>query len=423
MLSTAACWAEQTAPSNTVLLTIQRITIPELDFKSASIREVVDALNQAALTHDPDKKGVTILLLPSAESASTNKSIVYPPPTVTFSARNISLHNALKIITQVTGLKCRIKDSVVRIMTHDEPEGELIIRMYSVYPTFIERTTAISSINSTNDGDSSQSDLMKTFANLGVQWPRGSSISYNPGIGKVIVCNTADNHHFFETALNEIVLTPRQVETTAEFVRLDATNFTHASSNRPASDVVLKLIASGIGQLLAAPVVISGSGDESIIKSITAIPYPTRFEATKGSNSSVTAEATAKAIIPSLFETREVGLTMSVLPEIAPSGDAIALTYKWSYLEQPIWKDFGHEMPVGTNTTAHIPMEQPAFHSNSGEARLTVTDGQPVLVFGGLPTQNSKGFIYCILTLRVIGNDGLPLKRDNQPYALESIPL
>ena len=163
-------------------------------------------------------------------------------PEVTFSARYITLYNALKIITSVSGLKWRIDGDVVMIVPIDWDPATIEIRMYPVEPTFIERVKMTSSslpttttrggreVTEIEKGGTSDTvgDLKANFEQMGVKFPKGSSINYNPGIGKVIVGNTADNLATFEKLLAELNVVPLQVEIEAKFVEVNETDLYEA---------------------------------------------------------------------------------------------------------------------------------------------------------------------------------------------------
>lgn len=386
---------------------MKRIIIPEIEFRKSSIRDVVDFLIKAALTNDPDKKGVNIILLGSAEAGCTNTEEFIND--VTLSARYISLYNALKIATSVTGLKCRIKDSAVVVMDRNDPGGEpIIMRMYPVEPAFGDGTKY-------NCSPSDNVNLKSQFEMMGVSFPRGSSINYNPGIGKVIVANTAENLQKVENLLNELNVIPMQVQITAQFVRLESTNIPHVSLGGSGNDAILGLCTNGTARLIAAPTVIMSSGESSVVKGVTEVVYPTQYEYNSGVDDTNRTQKFEGAALPSDFSLREVGVIMEVTPEISPTSDSVRLSLNVNNIEDPVWKDFGSNLKTGDGRK-HVPVEQPSFHCNSFLSKLTVKDGHSVLAFGGVPTRDGTAFVYCVITVRIVGTDGKPIKVDEKPF-------
>lgn len=246
---------------------MKKIIIDEVEFRQANMHDVVDFLNKRSRDCDKSdvpesQKGVNIILnlnpggpsvsAPAPRAASDDPfgspaaggagGGVSGVPEVTFSARYITLYNALKIITSVSGLKWRVDGDVVMIVPFDWDPATIEMRMYPVEPTFIERVKltsgsmpAVSTVggremkglDATGTGDA-VADLRTSFEAMGVKFPKGSSINYNAGIGKVIVGNTSDNLAIFEKLLAELNVVPMQVEIEAKFVEVNETDLYEA---------------------------------------------------------------------------------------------------------------------------------------------------------------------------------------------------
>ena len=122
---------------------MKNIQIPEIDFRKANIQDVVGFLERASKKYDSEKiplekRGITILLYTSpapASSAALFSSdddpfapLAEPPdvpasvPPVTFSARNMNLYDALTYITELSGLKFRVKGDRVLVMLLTEAD-------------------------------------------------------------------------------------------------------------------------------------------------------------------------------------------------------------------------------------------------------------------------------------------------------------
>ena len=237
--------AEDGAARKRVLAGMERIKIPEVDFRQANIHDVIDFLQEASVGFDtsaPDaaRKGVNLILNLGPGSAGAQQQVqledpfsapVQPDdrapsgvPLITFSARQISLLEALKIVTEVAQLKFRIDGNVVMIVPHDAPDGAIIHRMYSVSPTFTERirelTPAILKTPERDGGflgmgaggvvDSETSDLTEFFKSMGVAWPAGASVKHIPALGKIVVANTAEGLDTFDRIM-EVIASPEGV--------------------------------------------------------------------------------------------------------------------------------------------------------------------------------------------------------------------
>jgi general secretion pathway protein D len=419
---------------------------------------------------------------PAAEGAGA------PIPLVTFSARYISLLEALNIVTKVAGLKYRIESSVVMIVPLDTPEDVLIHGMYDVLPTFIEKVTAVAESGGAGGGaagggvgeframdgtavSTDRGDLKDVFTQLGVPWPKGSQIRHLPAIGKLNVVNTPDNIALFEGILAVLNVVPSQIEIEARFVEIRQTDSdslgiewllnadwnllqkkgqehlplnqrelirmnANANSggftkgNRYVSDanlpqsvtffdsmvgsvgtgasvadelftlsgiltdpqlsmVLHALEQKGNADVLSAPKVTTQSGAEATIKVVTEYIYPTEYTVTPitgTTGTSGTSTIMGGIVEPGGFETREVGVILTVVPEVTPDGSMINLTMSPQVVGDPVWHDYGSTYTDGT-TTQRMKMEMPFFHTRTITTSISIFNGATV-VMGGMITEN-----------------------------------
>jgi hypothetical protein len=389
--------------SDETVQAMKRIIIPGVEFNQTSIRDVVSFLMEAALTNDPEKKGVNIVLQGAINDGCTNDADQMYCHNVTLSARYISLYNALRIATSVMGLKCRIKGSQVVLMDRDDPDGAPIdMRMYSVKPVFGDVT---------RDFFPASSDVKQSFKMMGVSWPKGSQITYNPVMGKVIVANTEENHLKIKNLLRELDVIPMQVQLTAQFFRLDSTNIPPASLGSSGADIILALCTNGTGRLIAAPTIIMASGGAACLKRGAKVCHPAECIFTTGRKTNETARVDDEVA----FATCETGVSIEVRSTITHSCDSILLEIKGSIVENPIGNADGRDMRMNARGSKNRSMEQPCFRGNRFDSTLTVSDGRSVLAFGGMPTEDGKGLIYCVITVRIVGNEGRPAREYAAP--------
>jgi len=76
---------------------------------------------------------------------------------------------------------------------------------------------------------------------------------------------------------------------------------------------------------------------------VTEYIYPTDFRGDTG-NGTDTGRRLAdhrRVVEPSSFETREVGVILSVLPEVSPDSQMISLTMTPEVVSEPTWKNYG----------------------------------------------------------------------------------
>jgi general secretion pathway protein D len=125
-----------------------------MDLEDASIREVVDFLKQKSRqldnsTDDPKKKGVNIVLkLASPAAAPTpvdgqaaeipaSESGVTEDTKISIALKNVPLIEAVRYLTELSGLKYKIEPFAVSIIPLTENTEELVTKEYRVPPGFI----------------------------------------------------------------------------------------------------------------------------------------------------------------------------------------------------------------------------------------------------------------------------------------------
>ena len=169
--------------------------------------------------------------------------------------------------------------------------------------------------------------------------------------------------------------------------------------------------------LLSAPKVVTKSGNEAVIKVVTIYRYPQDYDVTiqstsSGSSSSVSGGTTGGSdgkilpmVEPQNFETQEVGVILTVTPELSPEG-LINLALEPKVVSEPTWKDYGMKVPMSAVMSSAaqtlalasgdesmnwftVPMEQPFFKERSINTHVTLYNGSTI-VMGGLITEERK---------------------------------
>jgi len=248
-----------------IMSKMNRIRLPEIDFRQANIRDVVDFLHQQSVEHDPTddpRRGVNLILRlgddaapapPRRRDADPFAADPFGAPAaapdapggerlITFSALDVTLKEALDIVVDLSRLKYRIRGSVVMIVPEDVAETDIIHRMYDVLPTVVTRFQELGAAVGLGQpqqrdfggfqpmpaagaaGAAGEPDWKTFFTEMGVEWPARSSIRYVPQIGKLIVANTAENLAVFERVLSVLNVVPFQIEIEARFVEVQQTD-------------------------------------------------------------------------------------------------------------------------------------------------------------------------------------------------------
>lgn len=467
---------------------MEEIKIPEIDFHQANIYDVIDFLQQASREGDekegdPEKKGVNLILnlsqdtAPAAPTAPADPFAPATPavgasgdvPLITFSARYVSLLQALKIVMQVANLKYRIDGRVVMVVPINRADDVIIHRMYNVLPSLGERIKGLSG------GDAAQPDLnaggvlgmggggvgevradfKDFFQQLGVQWPDKSSIKYIPQISKLVVANTSENLIVLEKVLAVLDVVPTQIEIESRFVEIKQTDldslgfewlltdnfeiaqkagqgnlplnarqrvqlnansanggltqgnrflrsgvagvstasglkdeilsFSSILTNPEMTMILHAMQQRGSADLLSAPKVTTQSGTEATIKVVTEYIYPTEFTVTPITARSASGADTivGGVVEPSGFETREVGVILSVLPEVSPETQMINLTMNPQVVDEPEWREYGSRYVDDQGREQVLNMEQPFFKTRTISTSIAIYNGATV-VMGGM---------------------------------------
>jgi general secretion pathway protein D len=274
---------------------LNEIIFPQLEFRNASIADVVVFLSDQSRKLDPKSNGVNIVLgpgvsggEPSAPTAQTAEGGAAPAallPTaggegaraITLSLRDVPMIEALKYITRLGNLKYLIEPSAVLIVSTNEAPGQMITRTFQLNPgVFVpsmEVTNPPSSTQRTppsgggGAGGVSQStapvqsgpsyvlpdlsiaiissnQIRQTFVDAGVDFPPGSALYYYSKNSTLIVRNTPENMELIERVLAVLNSVPTQVEIEAKFIEigqndLDALSFNWFVGPYQAGDVVI----------------------------------------------------------------------------------------------------------------------------------------------------------------------------------------
>ena len=141
--------------------------------------------------------------------------------------------------------------------------------------------------------------------------------------------------------------------------------------------------------LLSAPKVVTKNSQEAIIKVVTEYIYPTEYDITENSQSSADSD-TVQNVVPMVepggFEMREVGVILQVVPEVSADGQMIDLMLNPQIISEPTWRDYGFDYQLPNTEPIHVRMEQPFFQVRSIATSISIYNGATV-VMGGMITE------------------------------------
>ena len=235
---------------------LNRIIIPKIDLRDTSVREAVEFLKQRSReldssTDDPkDKRGVNIVLkLDNAPAAVTTPDPAAPLPAdgsvapapsggnadtrITLTLANVPLVEALRYLTELSGLKYKIEPYAVSIVPLTENTTDLVTKEYRVPPGFIpataapvsDATTPGASIDATGTRLGNRSNAQDYLLSQNIPFPAGSFAQYVPAGSKLIVRNTPDTIDLIDSLVDATVgVQPTQVEIESKFVEISQNN-------------------------------------------------------------------------------------------------------------------------------------------------------------------------------------------------------
>ncbi len=202
-------------PRKMITQKLNTIIIPQLDLRSATLREAVDFLKKKSVEldtaePDPAKRGVNMVLklgeapvapaavpglAPSVSTFDGNPvhlgGLVREEPRITVSLRNIPLMEALRYVTGLAQMKFRVEPFTVSIMPVNAGTGVLITKEFKV---------DVRSINAL--GLARNPDPKAAIAEKGVSFPAGAAAFWNPDLKRLVIRNTQENLDAVERLLD-----------------------------------------------------------------------------------------------------------------------------------------------------------------------------------------------------------------------------
>ncbi len=228
-----------------IMKKLNSIVIKKIEFENTPILSAITYLiNESREADVPAHVGINII--PAFTSPATPGEVppggaatISPSPATSGITANLNVHNlsilqAIKYLTQVTGLKYRIEPDAVVIVSSSTPEGQLQTRTFNVAPGVFRPTaekTEGGSESAAHSGGGGftglgaggtfgtrSTDVKKIFEDYGVSFPPGTSISYNESHGILVVRHTNEVIDQIDQIIYQLNKTPAQVQIEAKFI-------------------------------------------------------------------------------------------------------------------------------------------------------------------------------------------------------------
>jgi general secretion pathway protein D len=231
---------ENTGLNKAILQKMSEIKFPEINFREASLVDVVTYLSEQSRKLDPKGDGVNIVLGPGvsggAEATPAPAAGADAPSvggtggrSITLQLRNIPMIDALKLIVPLAGLKYRVDSYAVVLLPTDAPDEEMTTETYGVSPDAFTKYAVTAEAGGGGGAEKMGGgasvtqvaiDLKALFKDAGVDFPPGASITFNQKTSKIIIRNTPKNIEAFLKVLPSFDAVPTQVEIEARFIEI-----------------------------------------------------------------------------------------------------------------------------------------------------------------------------------------------------------
>jgi len=243
---------------------LNRIIIPKIELRDATVREAVEFLKQRSrdldmTTDDPkQKRGVNIVLKlpPSAAPVVSTDPTAVPAPDaaaapdrpvanadtkINLSLSSVPLIEALRYLTELAGLKYKVEPFAVSIVPISENTEDLLTKEYRVPPGFIsagsvpaEPAPAVAGTKpNINDSRLKNRIGAQEFLKIqGVPFPAGASAQYVPAGSKLIVRNTQSALDLIDILVDAAMgIQTTQVEIESKFLEISQNNMKELGFN------------------------------------------------------------------------------------------------------------------------------------------------------------------------------------------------
>ena len=565
---------------------LNRIIIPKIELHDTTIREAVEFLKQRSreldtTTDDPKlKRGVNIVLkLPNAPVGTevpADPAAVPAPGTaalapevtaetkITLSLSNVPLIEALRYLTELSGLKYKVEPFAVSIVPLTENTDELLTKEYRVPPGFIPPNAPGADASVPTAGSNSADELgkrriqggkdaMAFLKSEGVPFPPDSFAQYVPAGSKLFVRNTQSALDLIDTLVDAAMgVQPTQVEIESKFLEISQDNLKELGFNwlvgplsigngvygaggtkgfgnsvdaatypfgnigqnpvtgglrsgqgttpdaaitansinallagippgatsaapgifglagifsNPQFQVVIRALNQKKGiDLMSAPKVTTKSGNKAVVKVTRSFPYATQYNppelpAASGTSTSTTTglrsgfytDTLVTPTTPTTFETRDLGVTLEVEPQVGADNYTIELNLSpevvefegfinyGSPIQGPVYN--GPGLPPGTYDITSNVINQPVFSTRKVTTSVSIWDGQTVAlggliredvqktqdkvpILGDIPlagrlfrsdaSQKIKRNLIIFVTARLMDAEGRPVRQDEE---------
>lgn len=162
-----------------------------------------------------------------------------------------------------------------------------------------------------------------------------------------------------------------------------------------ADDLLAVLDHPGRADLLSAPSVTARSGEEATVKVVTECRFPSDYRVLPADNSNTAGKVRGwkyPVVVPSAYETRDVGVTLTVLPVVRNDSRMIDVTIDAEVVAQPQWRTSHIPHTAEDGARFDVTLEQPFFHVRGIKTTVPLYDGT-TMVMGGMVIEDANATV------------------------------
>ena len=398
---------------------MRRIVIPELSFRPPdTIITAVDFFKQASLDFDkPDvpleERGVGFIvnlpLPPNKVMATTGEDpfameanaidYSYLPVIPAIRAHDINLYDTLKLVCDVIGMQFKIQSGFIMIAPLDDPDSGWQAQADQLSPSL--GACSFTTSGDTADGiacDGTEHDgwWKPYFEKFGVTWP--PEISPLPqGASGMWMQITRGNFDMVRHIPKDSNRIPQLINIDMQAVAFRAEDIEKLRLAAGVSkESLMVLRKEGNAKLVATTQTLIASGHEETVKVARDVLYSTEMNGT-GQNEDSGISSVIDPFTPCNHDRGGSDMVLQVEPKRAGSnGTRIHLMFNPQWVALNRWETFPVNI-AGKRTHKTLPFRQSAFVMTNFDTRLTVEDGETVLL-GGCATPDGEWVYYGFLT-------------------------
>lgn len=256
-------------------------------------------------------------------------------------------------------------------------------------------------------------DCSSYFSGLGVPLPAGSSVRYYPLQRELRLVADSYTEDLFMQLLRDggSGVWPPLVAIEFDFIAFNKADVAKVTTQEGEMSLqsANRLRRQGKGCLIYAPRLTTVGGQEATAKSAMECCYPTIPDQniTNAPSSKTNAAVLGRnGLWPATFDTREVGVITTVLPEVSPNRVVVCLTVCLEIVMDPIIRSHRLEYVSPQGKKQVVNPEFADFRTGNLSTTIKVRRDAPALLGGGFTGPRDDEITYVLVTVHLQKSDG-----------------